>query len=129
MHTVQTALGLGQLFAPVPSKEELPLHWWQGQTGKWFPTTVLPLSNPNWDCPAVYIMVRRNFDGRCVPLYIGQSEDLGRRMSEHAHDKLLSAILMGGNELHVHLLAKSEWERFQVETDLRNGQPSPLNQQ
>jgi hypothetical protein len=50
-------------------------------------------------------------------------------MSEHWRDKLSSAIFMGGNEIHLHFLAETKEQRFEIESDLRNAHPTPLNKQ
>ncbi|MCH4548247.1 hypothetical protein MK632_21140 [Rhizobium changzhiense] len=104
-------------------------HHWQGQSGQWWITTVFPLFSSHITGASVYVMVRRDAGGRAHPLYIGQTSDTARRMEEHLHDKVLQAIRLGGNELHVHLLAKTETERFAIETDLRNAHNAPLNRQ
>ncbi|MGX9992132.1 hypothetical protein ACS4RR_023715 [Rhizobium sp. Z1P35] len=92
-------------------------------------TTVQPLIVEHLRLPSVYVMVRRDFDGRAHPLYIGQTSDTGRRMSEHLGGKLKEAIALAGNELHQHFSAGSERERSAIETDLRNGHNAPLNRQ
>lgn len=83
---------------------------------------------PDFDS-AVYIFVRRNADGACDPVYVGQTSDTHRRMSEHLRDKLVYAMILGANEIHVHLLAETKADRFAVETDLRNRHLTPLNKQ
>ncbi|TBH00386.1 GIY-YIG nuclease family protein [Rhizobium leguminosarum] len=108
-----------------PSHDQF--HRWQGRSGQWWITTVFPLFSSHITGASVYVMVRRDDTGRAHPLYIGQTSDTARRMEEHLHDKVLQAIRLGGNELHVHLLAKTEAERFAIETDLRNGHDAPLN--
>ncbi|MBY3358042.1 hypothetical protein HFN97_09300 [Rhizobium laguerreae] len=109
-----------------PSRDRF--HYWQGQSGQWWIATVFPLFSSHITDASVYVMVRRDASGLAHPLYVGHS-DTARRMEEHLHDKVLQAIRLGGNELHVHLLAKTEAERFAIETDLRNGHNAPLNRQ
>ncbi|MEI5680651.1 MULTISPECIES: hypothetical protein [unclassified Mesorhizobium] len=104
-------------------------HWWQGSSGYWWIATVLPLGIPALVGPAVYVMVRRDTFGQTMPLYIGQTGNLSDRMAEHLPTKLASALALGGNELHVHLLTQTSDERFAAENDLRRGHWTPLNQQ
>lgn len=106
-----------------------PFHYWQGQSGRWHVTTVFPLLNDYISSPSVYLFVRRDPNGSAHALYIGQTENTTRRMREHMYEKTLQAILLGANELHLHLLAESEAVRISIETDLRNGHASPLNKQ
>ena len=112
-----------------PTKMREQYHHWQGRSGQWWVTTVYPLMAAHIDLPSVYVMVHRDSSGKAHPLYIGQADDTARRMREHATSKLLAAWLLGGNELHLHLLAKTEAERFAIETDLRNAHAAPLNKQ
>jgi len=104
-------------------------HHWQGASGRWWITTVYPLLASHIDLPAVYLMVRRDVNGLAHPLYIGQTSNTARRMNEHQSDKIWQATVLGGSELHLHFRAEREWERFAIETDLRNGHHAPLNRQ
>jgi predicted GIY-YIG superfamily endonuclease len=120
----------GLLMAPPVSwPQQDRFHYWQGASGQWVITTIYPLLSSHFDQASVYVMVRRDANGRAHPLYIGQTSDTARRMEEHFHDKVMQAIWLGGTELHLHFLAKSEAERFSIETDLRHGHNAPLNQQ
>ena len=115
----------GLLSAPARDR----FHYWQGRSGQWWITTVFPLLSSHVGDASVYVMVRRDPEGRAHPLYVGQTSDTARRMEEHWHVNVLRAIGLGGNELHVHLLAKTKAERLSIETDLRNGHDTPLNRQ
>ena len=76
---------------------------------------------------ANYVMVQRLADGKRKAIYVGQSENLRDRLPRH--EKLFAARLLGATELHIHMLAKTDAERFRIETDIRNGHPAPLNEQ
>lgn len=121
--------GLGSVFGlPAPNPYAgAPLCNWQGASNLWFPHSVLGLSHYTYVHSANYVFVRLERDGRRTPLYIGQSEDLAKELL--SHPKLVPAMLLGGNELHVHLLAQSKSERLRIETDVRNGHHTPLNEQ
>ena len=122
------SLGIaGLLYSATPATPEF--FWWQGASGRWWITTVYPVTRTNIDLASVYLIVRRNPDGTRTPLYIGQTDDTARRMSDHAHSTLFAAMILGGNELHLHFLAETERERFKIETDLRHGHATPLNRQ
>lgn len=117
----------GSLYpAPIAEREN---YWWLGRSGFNWITTIYPLFYDFADTPAVYLMVRRNWDGTRSPIYIGQTDSLRRRMMEHTKDKLARAYRLGANELHVHLLAETENQRLLVENDLRNRHPTPINEQ
>ncbi|WP_416065640.1 hypothetical protein ACK9YZ_03195 [Rhizobium sp. ZK1] len=104
-------------------------HYWQGQSLGWWITTVYPLFADFPPISSVYVMVKRNQDGTCAPIYIGQTDNLRRRMMEHSKDKVLAAYKLGATQLHAHFIANTATERFAVETDLRNGHKTPLNEQ
>lgn len=124
MTGIASALGLQ------PAPQHPSFHWWQGASGEWWITSVYPLGVTFHDMPAVYVMVRRRPDGLCEPIYIGESENCTERMKEHIQSgRMINAAVLGANELHVHLLAISKHERLAVETDLRRGHWTPLNQQ
>jgi len=76
---------------------------------------------------ANYVFVRRDPWGSVTPIYIGQTTDLQSRMREH--EKFDAALRLGANELHVHSLARTVAELFQIETDLRNGHATLINEQ
>lgn len=104
-----------------------PMWHWQGRSGTWYVHSVFPLSLGTFVAGANYIMVQRLSDGSRKPIYVGQSENLRDRLPRH--EKLLAAQLLGATELHVHVLAQTDAERFRIETDLRHGHPAPLNDQ
>ena len=106
-----------------------PHHWWQGASGRWWITTIFPLTIPSFSAGCVYVMARRMPDGQRVPMYIGQTEDSRERMREHLSNKMLLAAVLGANELHLHFLATTKDQRLAVETDLRNGHLTALNSQ
>jgi hypothetical protein len=45
------------------------------------------------------------------------------------HEKFDAALRLGANELHVHSLARSTLDLFKIETDLRNGHATLINEQ
>jgi hypothetical protein len=102
-------------------------HWWQGASGTWYIHTVYALSQwPAFD-QQNYIFARKQSDGRVSAIYIGETGDgLSRR---YGHEKLNPAITLGATHVHVHLLARSRQARLDVETDLRHGHPTLLNEQ
>jgi hypothetical protein len=93
-----------------------PYHYWRGASGARYLHSVYSLR----DCPALpkatYIIVRRDNDGTRRPLKIGQTvedaDTLNLARLRHLGAKL------GGNEVHIHLLAESSEERDMVEADL-----------
>ncbi len=103
--------------------------FWAGRSGCSYIHTVFTVV-PDWSQAANYILVRRGDDGSCSPLYIGETDDMSRRWQEHRRSGLVGrALERGANELHLHFLTKTRSERLDAETDLRHGNPTPLNEQ
>jgi hypothetical protein len=94
-------------------------QFWRGASGKRYVHTVQSLLT----CPelprAVYVLVRREFDGSRTPLRIGRtSSDCSTlNLAEVRH----RAAKLGASEVHVHLIADSESERMLIEMDLQAG--------
>lgn len=101
-------------------------HYWRGRSGRRYLHSIYTL----FACPAIpqanYMLVHRGGDGSRSVLAVGQttsdaaSLNLARLRQEGAR--------LGANEVHIHLLADSDDERDDVETDLRaqeRGGPIP----
>jgi hypothetical protein len=108
-----------------------PIVQWQGRSGRWYPFSVMSFASifswPDRE-QCVYIFARQStrHSGLRDPLYIGEKGETDRFAN---HDKLDPARRLGAIEFHVHLLATSRRERLDIETDLRHGHWTPLNEQ
>ncbi len=98
-------------------------HYWRGASSRRYLHTVYSLTQ----CPilpkANYILVRREADGRRIPLRIGRTTEQAGSLNL-AHLRQQGAQL-GANEVHIHLLTETDEERQFVESDLRA--EAPLN--
>jgi hypothetical protein len=89
---------------------------WAGASGKQYQHLVYRLI----ECPlapkANYVLARRDADGRTKILKVGRTSDdaptLNRAQIRH------EAALLGANEVHLHVLAKTETERILIEFDI-----------
>lgn len=91
-------------------------HYWRGATSRRYLHTVYSLTQ----CPilpkANYILVKRDADGRRIPLRIGRTtERAGSLNLAHLRQK---GAQLGANEVHIHLLTENDDERQFVELDL-----------
>jgi hypothetical protein len=118
-----------QNFKLIGDVAQVPMLNWQGSSGAWYTHSIfLP-----WELPYFagghynYIFARRRPDGGRTTLYVGETDNFATRM--RCHEEWDSAMRLGMNEVHVHLLAFSERRRLIIETDLRHGQLPLLNQQ
>ncbi len=95
---------------------EQPYHYWRGASGARYLHSVYSLL----DCPslpkATYIIVRREDDGTCRPLHIGQTVEDTQSLNLALLRRL--GARLGANEVHIHLLAETAEERMAIETDL-----------
>ncbi len=114
---------LGAFAPPTP-----PIVQWQGASGRWYAHSVFSLyAIPDWIAACNYIFTAPRPDGLRSPLYVGESGEFDVRLGQH--EKLPEVLRLGGTELHVHLGATTRQQRLDIETDLRQGQPAPLNRQ
>ena len=93
--------------------------FWQGATGERYVHHVYSLIG----CPQVpaanYALFAHDADGTRAVLYIGRTthEAQSLNLAEIRH----RGAKLGANEVHVHMLARSEAERRLIEMDLRAG--------
>ncbi len=114
---------LGAFAPPAPT-----IVHWQGASGRWYAHSVFSIyAIPNWIAACNYIFTAPRPDGLRSPLYVGESGEFDVRVGQH--EKLPDVLRLGGSELHVHLGAATRQQRLDIETDLRRGQPAPLNRQ
>lgn len=109
---------------PNPVPDNLT-HWWQGQSGYWYIHSAFKIDAIPPLLAANYIFVKRTNAGLCEAIYVGEAADLRERLKQH--EKLWLAMMLGANEIHVHLLAEYRSDRLAIETDLRNAHPTLLN--
>ena len=88
--------------------------------------SVIPTSGcGHYDIPGVYMLCRREPTGVHI-LYIGQAASLAERLGP-SHPHWGEAMRRGMNEVHIHLLAKTEAQRLSVEHQLLSRYFTPLN--
>ena len=118
---------LADLLKQIPAPAQRQNWWWQGASGAWYIHTVYSIGAlPDFKA-CNYIFAGPRFDGKRQPYYIGESGDFAERIDRH--EKFLPALRLGATEVHVHLLAASRQQRLNIETDLRRGHRTPLNEQ
>lgn len=111
----------------VKATPDLPMMHWQGANGVWYVHSIIRGFACDFECTANYAFVQRHSGGRLTPHYFGIASNLRCRLS--GHEKLNLAVRAGANELHVHLLAKTEAERREIEKTLIHGHSPRLNEQ
>lgn len=102
---------------------------WHGISGETYRAEVHGISTMLPHLPAIYIFAVI-MDGLWKALYVGETDDLARRIEEHrgTDGKWNPAILLGMNGLHV-IWSPNEAERRDIERDLRLGLQPHLNKE
>lgn len=103
--------------------EPARLAEWGGASGRHYQHLVYGLI----ECPLApksnYALVHRDADGRTTILKVGRTSHdaptLNRAQLRH------EAALLGANEVHLHVLAKSEAERILIEFDIAAAPAAP----
>jgi hypothetical protein len=76
--------------------------------------------------PAVFVLCRRELDGRVTLLHIGETADLSRGIGS-GHPAWDAALRLGMSEIHVHALASGPAARDTLATRLRERYATPLD--
>lgn len=102
---------------------------WRDRVGQTYPFNVLTRLADAPRLPGVYILVNRGNRLDRVPLYIGETENLHRRLCVDDHPKRDLAISDGADELHIWVEPAVGLNRFQLERLLIRNYSPPHNQE
>lgn len=76
--------------------------------------TVLPAEDSGfYAVPGVFMLCRREAGGAAVPLVIGAAENIAARL-DPAGPLWQASRAQGADEVHIHLLAESQAERYRI---------------
>lgn len=96
-----------------------------GKTGRRYQFSVFNKDQEFLEIEAVYVFLKFH-EARPVPLYIGQTDNLKKRLSNH--EKLLCVALNGYTHIAI-MHVPNGYERLQIETDLIHAYNTPCNKQ
>lgn len=99
---------------------------WPGQSGKEYTYWIYPAGASFKDAPGNYIYAKQTKPGYWSPLYIGQTNSLATRLSNH--EKETCAKRNGATHIHAHT-SGGEPERLAEEKDLIVRWKPPCNEQ
>ena len=101
---------------------------WPGASGKKYKYRIYPLNTSFEDSPGNYIFAKETSIGRWKPIYIGETDSLQDRLSNH--EKMPCVKRHGGTHVHVHTDPSEEELRRAEELDLlANWGPSCNNRE
>ena len=93
-----------------------PTIHWEGQSGRTYQYWIFPLGTHLDEKPANYMFAKETAPGFWRPCYIGQTENLNRRLRDH--EKEACATRHGATHIHAHLNGPDEPARRAEEKDL-----------
>lgn len=100
----------------MPSQNEPPSFEWPGKSGKTYKHFIFPIETEFDHVPANYIFALKASDTRWLPAYIGETDDIAKRMP--SHEKKPCALRIGATHIHAHVNTGSETDRKLEESDL-----------
>lgn len=89
---------------------------WAGQSGTEYNYWIHPIGTSFANKPGNYIWAKPAKPNYWTPVYIGQTDDLGQRLSNH--EKEASAKRQGATHIHAHINNGGEKARLAEERDL-----------
>jgi len=100
---------------------------WAGASGKQYKYWVSDMDVSFKDEPGNYIFAKETSGGRWSAIYIGETESLKKRLSDH--EKLPCVKQYGGTHIHNHTNPGGEKVRKAEETDLLAKRDPPCNKE
>lgn len=117
------------LLNPV-NKPFLPIQW-KGISGSVYEFQLDPIGTIYLPIPGVYIFCRNIGGTSWSAQYVGETEDMNRRLSDQlqAHHSLGAVRLHGSTHISTLRVNGGAAERVRIETDLRHSLNPPCNKQ
>lgn len=104
---------------------------WYGISGLSYELEHHPIGTVFNSVPGVYIFCRPGLGGRWYAVYIGETDNLNRRLTQQlaAHHQAASIGRAGATHVCAMVVAGGKTARLNIETDLRQKQNPPCNEQ
>lgn len=100
---------------------------WPGALGKKYEYRIYPIDTTFKDVPGNYIYAKETSSGTWTPIYIGETESLKDRLSNH--EKMPCVKRNGGTHVHVHQSSSDAAVRRAEESDLLDKWDPPCNKE
>ena len=100
---------------------------WSGASGKEYKYWIHPIGTSFKDTPGDYIFAKETAPDRWAPVYIGETDSLKKRLSNH--EKMPCVKRYGGRHVHVHTSSADEKTRTAEESDLLKKWDPPCNKE
>lgn len=100
---------------------------WPGASGHVYKYWISPIDSSFKDEPGNYIFAKESSPGQWTPIYIGETESLKDRLSNH--EKLTCVKRYRGTHIHTHTTSDGEQVRKAEEADLLSKWETPCNKE
>ncbi|MDA2933471.1 hypothetical protein MYX82_03920 [Acidobacteria bacterium AH-259-D05] len=100
---------------------------WPGASGEQYRYWISDMNSSFKDEPGNYIFAKETSPNRWTPIYIGQTESLKNRLTDH--EKLPCIKRHGGTHIHAHTTPGGEQVREAEEADLLAKWDPPCNKE
>jgi hypothetical protein len=113
-----------------PTKPFIPVHW-KGSSGTIYEFQLHPLGTAYFPKPGVYIFCRDLGGGSFRAIYVGETDNFGRRLTDelHAHHSIEAVRRHGATHISTLHVTGDLAQRLRIETDLRHSLNPPCNKQ
>lgn len=114
-----------------PNVNPTPELFWTGASGRQYQFYNYPIGTVFKAVPGVYIFCRALAEGRFQSIYVGETDNLWRRVTNELkiHHCWQTAIVAGVTHISAIHIPDGDAERLRIEADLRHGLNPPLNRQ
>jgi hypothetical protein len=100
---------------------------WSGASGNKYKYWIYPINTNFKDSPGNYIFAKETSPERWSPIYIGETDNLRDRISNH--DKMHCVKQHGGTHVHIHNSSSDETLRRAEESNLLANWDPPCNKE
>ncbi len=100
---------------------------WTGASGTKYKYRIYPIGTTFKNVPGNYIFAKESSPGHWSPVYIGETESLKDRLSNH--EKMPCVQRHGGTHVHVHTSSSDVTDRTAEESDLLAKWDPPCNKE
>jgi hypothetical protein len=104
---------------------------WIDSAGTQYSFQAVPIGTPLREVPGVYVFCYLGSDGLAKPVYIGETDNLHRRLCQQLvqHHQWQNIRQAGATHVSVYPVGGALALRQAMETRLRNAMPTPCNEQ
>jgi hypothetical protein len=101
---------------------------WSGISGEKFKYWINPIGTSYEKVPGNYIFAKETSPNKWTPIYVGETDNLDRRLSNpDEHEKLPCVRRHGGTHIHSHRSVDNGAIRRKEEADIRDNWKPPCN--